>query len=127
MIFLTPTPRSPLRYPERDVAASGCLGWPVFARRPQSRSHLVTKFNNRLQKQHFSKTQGDVSMKSRRSWLIGLALGAVLSFGAPSAYGQVSGHEGNGDPKVLNTWNGGPRMFSYQGLVKDLAGKPIAD
>src|ERR1044071_4659121 len=40
-------------------------------------------------------------MKSRRSWLIGLALGAVLSFGAVNAQAQ------------------GPRLFSYQGLVLD--------
>src|SRR5262245_28775158 len=42
-------------------------------------------------------------MKSRRSWLIGLALGAALSFGAPSAHAQ--------------TWKGGPRLISYQGLL----------
>ena len=38
-------------------------------------------------------------MTSRRSWLLGLALGAALSFGSPSAYAQV------------------PRSISYQGLV----------
>ncbi len=40
-------------------------------------------------------------MKSRRSWLIGLALGAALSFGAPSVQAQV------------------PRLISYQGLMVD--------
>ncbi|MDP4288245.1 MAG: hypothetical protein Q8922_09940, partial [Bacteroidota bacterium] len=40
-------------------------------------------------------------MKSRRSWLMGLALGVALSFGAPSLYAQGSG----------------PRLISYQGLM----------
>lgn len=48
-------------------------------------------------------------MKSRRSWLIGLALGAALSFGAPAAHAQ------------------GPRLFSYQGLMLDGTKHPVAD
>ncbi|HWF43337.1 MAG TPA: hypothetical protein VG537_01720, partial [Candidatus Kapabacteria bacterium] len=44
-------------------------------------------------------------MTSRRSWLIGLALGAALSFGAPSVYAQTPGVSGV------------PRNISYQGLV----------
>ena len=42
-------------------------------------------------------------MKSRRSWLIGLALGAALFFGTPSAKAQV---------------NTVPRTITYQGLLE---------
>ncbi|MDP4232875.1 MAG: hypothetical protein Q8913_05890 [Bacteroidota bacterium] len=48
-------------------------------------------------------------MKSRRSWLMGLALGVALSFGAPSLYAQTS---------VLGS---GPRLISYQGLMVNTA------
>ena len=52
-------------------------------------------------------------MKSRRSWLIGLALGAALFFGTPRAQAQI-------------TFGGVPNGFSYQGLVTS-NGQPIAN
>ena len=46
-------------------------------------------------------------MTSRRSWLLGLALGAALSVGAHDAVASV------------------PRHISYQGLITDNAGKGL--
>ena len=57
-------------------------------------------------------------MKSRRSWLMGLALGAALFFGTPSANAQFRN-------------SGVPGAFTYQGLIEDgnspLIGSQTAD